>query len=73
MGKIIIPDDYDPDVDGTCQMRVTVPKSPKWRGTLIGQLADLSHAGTWDGSTGDVDQAIQIVVDMLESIAYQAC
>ncbi len=61
MAGAVIPDDWD-GVSFNCQ-KVIWPSSILWKAILLGQITEPERSSFWDPDSGDIDDAMQAVVD----------
>ena len=56
-------------------MLLDIPTDPKWTAVIVGAISELAYAYIWEEGTGDltVDEARDVVLEILETVRFQAC
>lgn len=70
MARLPIPSDWNPENDGYCTMSLSVPNSQLWRAIARGKIDELRFNYAWDVTTGDVVEATDEAILMLDSIEF---
>lgn len=65
----------DESTIGTCTMLLDIPTDDKWATIITGAISELAYAYIWEEGTGGltVDEAREVVLEILETVRYQAC
>lgn len=60
---------------GNCIIKFDIPTDTKWATVLIGAISELGRPELWEENTGTLtpDEAALVILEIIESVSFQAC